>query len=256
MSKNWREAHAQVKMHTTNHILKLGSRKKKCSSQNVNNMKGSDTFGRSHAEKNTRPCGRIHISNQNGKIICRKIARCSGKKHISKSKCQKHGGLRLFWKDTCSTVLQREAHLQVKMHQKHAFGPLLKVQVSKNWRACPSQNAHSRPHLESRIGVFRLLFGRSYAEKTRCGRKDISKSNVKTSKFEPPLEDHIPKKTVIVAGNIFQVKPLFEVHAVAKNRFPIKISKTNHFWKITCQQCGKNHTSTSTSQKCENVRYL
>ena len=119
----------------------------------------------SKKKKNAVVAGRIHMSSQNGKIICRKTARCSGKRHISKSKCQKHGGLRLFWKDTCSTVLGREAHLQVKMHQKHVFGPFLEVHESKNWRACPSQNAHSRPLLETRIGVFRLLFGRSYAEK-------------------------------------------------------------------------------------------
>ena len=211
------------------------------------------------------------MSSQNGKIICRKTARCSGKKHISKSKCQKHGGLRLVWKDTCSTVLGREAHLQVKMHQKHVFGPLLEVQASKHWRACPSQNAHSRPLLESRIGVFRLLFGRSYAEKPdvagKTFRSQMSKhqgSNhlwritsrknlllwqetywqVKMSKgigvsdtFE---RSHAEKKyTSLWQGHVFQVKPIFEaptVHAVAKSKFPNKISKTNHFWKITGQQ--------------------
>ena len=111
---------------------------------------------------------------------------------------------------------------------------------------------------------FQTTFWKIICRKTRCGRKDISKSNVKTSRFEPPLEDHIPKKFAIVAGNIgigvsdtfershaekkytslwqghvFQVKPIFEaptVHAVAKSKFPNKISKTNHFWKITGQQ--------------------
>ena len=88
----------------------------------------------------------------------------------------------------------------------------------------------------------RTTFRGSHPEKIcYCGRKHIGKLKCqRVSVFQTLLKDHMPKKyTSLWQGNIFQVKPLFEtrtVHAVAKNRFPNKISKTNHFWKITCQQ--------------------
>ena len=69
------------------------------SSQNVENMSGSDPFL---------------------KLRCGKFARRCGEKHISKSKCTKHlmGGP-LFevamWKNC--TPLWREAHFQVKMYK-------------------------------------------------------------------------------------------------------------------------------------------
>ena len=68
-------------------------------SQNVKNTRGSDHFW---------------------KLRCRKSARRSGAKHISKSKCTKHtivGPLLEVQMSKKCTPLWREAHLQVKMYK-------------------------------------------------------------------------------------------------------------------------------------------
>ena len=63
------------------------------------------------------------------KLRCRKSARRSGAKHISKSKCTKHTTFRTLLEVEMSkkcTPLWREAHFEIKMHKAHhvqtAFG--------------------------------------------------------------------------------------------------------------------------------------
>ena len=111
-------------------------------SQNVQNTPGSDHFW---------------------KLRCRKSARRSGAKHISKSKCTKHTTFRLVLEVEMlkkRTPLWREAPFEVKMYKTHhvrtAFGGSDVVsrgrrkglctlsKVSKTWGFCRISKNHSR----------------------------------------------------------------------------------------------------------------
>ena len=118
-------------------------------SQNVQNTSASDHFWKLSCRKSARRSGAKHISKskciQNTclrgsdhfwKLRCRKSARCCGAKHISKSKCTKHTMFRPLLEVELSkkcTPFWREAHFQVKMYTKHmseGIGSLLDVQMS------------------------------------------------------------------------------------------------------------------------------
>ena len=87
-----------------------------------------------HAVVARRTCPSQNVQNtpfsdHSWKLRCRKSARCSGTKHISKSKCTKHtmlGPLLEVEMAKKCTPLWREAHFQVKMYKTHqvrtAFG--------------------------------------------------------------------------------------------------------------------------------------
>ena len=103
----WREAHFQVKMYKTHH--------------------GRTTFGSCDVEKVHAVVARSTFPSQNvqntpwsdhfWKLRCRKSARRSGAKHISKSKVLKTDGLGPLFEVAMSkkcTPLWREAHFEVK----------------------------------------------------------------------------------------------------------------------------------------------
>ena len=113
----WREAHFQVKMHTS----------------------ASDLFWKLRCQKSARRCGAKHLPSQNvqntsasdhfWKLRCRKSACRCGAKHILNSKVLKTGGLGPLLEVEMSkkcTLLWREAHFQVKMyktpHVRATFG--------------------------------------------------------------------------------------------------------------------------------------
>ena len=86
-------------------------------SQNVQNTSGPDRFW---------------------KLRCRKSARRSGAKHISKSKCIKHtrfGPLLEVAMSKKCTPLWREAHFQVKMYKTH--------QVRTTFGSCDVEKVHA-----------------------------------------------------------------------------------------------------------------
>ena len=117
----WREAHFQVKMCKT---PQLQSTFTSWDVEKVHAVVARSTF-RSQNVQNTP------LSDHFWKLRCRKSARRSGPKHISKSKCTKH----------------------------HMFAPLLEVQMSKKctplWR-----EAHFEVNMLKTLG-FRTTFGGS-----------------------------------------------------------------------------------------------
>ena len=93
---------------------------------------GADPAGQMRDEKVHAVVARSTFPSQNvqstsapdhfWKLRCRKSARRSGAKHISKSKCTKHtflGPLLEFAMSKKCTPLWREAHFQVKMYKTH-----------------------------------------------------------------------------------------------------------------------------------------
>ena len=111
----------------------------------------------------------------------RKIARCCGAKHISKSKCTKHTNvgplLEVDMSKKC-TPLWREAHVQVKSAQNWrswtTFGSwdVEKVHAVVARSKCPSQKCKKLTVLDH----FRKLRCRKSAR--GCGAKHMSKSEV------------------------------------------------------------------------------
>ena len=113
------------------------------------------------------------------KLRCRKSARRSGAKHISKSKCTKHttfGSLLEVEMSKKCMPLWREAHFQVKMHKTHhcrtTFGSwdVEKAHAVVARSTFRSENAQNTP----RSDHFWKLRCRKSAR--RCGGKHISKS--------------------------------------------------------------------------------
>ena len=108
-------------------------------SQNVQNTSASDHFWKLRCQKAHAVVARSTFRRQNvqntsasdcfWKLRCRKSARRCGAKHISKSKCTKHSGLRPLLDVEMSkkcTPLWREAPFEVKMykapHVRATFG--------------------------------------------------------------------------------------------------------------------------------------
>ena len=70
---------------------------------------------------------------------CGKSARACGAKHMWKSKCTITPCLDHLWKLRCGKSA-REAHLEVKMHNRTMFGPLLEVAMFKRARTCGAKH--------------------------------------------------------------------------------------------------------------------
>ena len=99
--------------------------------QSVKKLMGSDHFWNLRCRKSARRSGAKHISKSKctkhsrgpdhfWRFRCRKSARRCGAKHISKSKCTKHtrsGPLLAVDNAKKCTPLWREAHFQVKMYK-------------------------------------------------------------------------------------------------------------------------------------------
>ena len=105
----WREAHFEVKMLKTPGVrTTFGS----WDVEKVHAVVAGSTFPSQNAQKNTQ------ASRHFWRFRCRKSARRSGAKHISKSKCTKHHMfaplLEVQMSKKC-TPLWREAHFEVKM---------------------------------------------------------------------------------------------------------------------------------------------
>ena len=91
-------------------------------SQNVQNTPGLDHFWQ---------------------LRCRKSARRSGAKHISKSKCTKHtrsGPLLEVAMSKKRTPLWRQAHFQVKMHKTHGPDQFWQLRCRKSARRCGAKH--------------------------------------------------------------------------------------------------------------------
>ena len=94
------------------------------------------------------------------KLRCRKSARRSGAKHISKSQCTKHTILGTLLEVEMSkkcTPQWREAHLEVKMYKTPSFRPLLLVAMSKKctplWREAHFEvNMYKKHHVRTTFG--------------------------------------------------------------------------------------------------------
>ena len=140
----WREAHFQVKMYKTHH--------------------GRTTFGSWDVEKVHAVLARSTFPSQNvqntplsdhfWRFRCRKSARRSGAKNISKSKCTKHtivGPLLEVEMSKKCTPFWREARFQVKMYKTHhcrtTFGgsDVEKVHAVLARRTFPSLNVQNTP---------------------------------------------------------------------------------------------------------------
>ena len=143
------------------------------------------------------------------KLRCQKSARRCGAKHISKSKCTKHlrsGPLLEVAMSKKCTPLWREAHFQVKMHNKvrTTFGScdVGKVHAVVARSTFPSQNVQNT----SAPDPFWKLRCRKSAR--RCGAKHISKSKcTKHTILGPLLEVEMSKKcTPLWREAHFQVK--------------------------------------------------
>ena len=127
-----------------------------------------------------------------------KVARQSGAKHISKSKCTKHTNVRPLLEVRMSkkcTPLWRETHFQAKMYKTHkrwtTFGScdVEKAHAVVAQSTFPSQNVQSTPLSDH----FWKLWCRKSAR--RCGAKHISKSKcTKHTTFGPLLEVEMSKK--------------------------------------------------------------
>ena len=140
-----------------------------------------------------------HFENQNvqstpapdqfWQLRCRKSARRSGAKHISKSKCTKHtssGPVLAVEVSKKCTPLWRDAHFEVKMYKTHqGLGPLLEVQMSKKrtplWR-----EAHFEVKMLKTPGVRTTFgtFGGSDVEKVHAvvARSTFRSQNVKNTR--------------------------------------------------------------------------
>ena len=149
VTRLWRKAHLQVKMHKTPHgrshfgscdVQKLHAAvaKSAFASENVQNTAWAEPFWKLRCSKTPRGCATSTFASQNAqnttfpepfwKLRCSKMARRCGAKHICKSKCGKTDGYGPLFGGLMSkngTPLWREAHLQVKMLKTHAFSSIL-----------------------------------------------------------------------------------------------------------------------------------
>jgi len=104
---------------------------------------GAEPAGQMRDEKVHAVVARSAFASQNAqntpapdhcwKLRCRKSARRSGAKHISKSKCTKHtrsGPLLEVEMSKKCTPLWRETHFEVKSEKTDGYGALLDVQMS------------------------------------------------------------------------------------------------------------------------------
>ena len=166
-------------------------------------------------------------------LRCRKSARRCGAKHISKSKCTKHGPLLEVAMSKKCTPLWREAHFQVKMYKTHqcrnSFGScdVEKVHAVVARSTFPTQNAQNTTCLRH----FCKLRGRKSAR--RCGAKHIS--NSKCTKT--------PHVRATSGGSDFE-----KVHAVvARSRFRSQnVQNTrgsDHFWNFRCRFASLHYTT-------------
>ena len=108
----WREAHFEVKMHTTPQPrTTFGS----CDVEKVHAVVARSTFPSQNVQSTPGP-------DHFWQLRCRKSARRCGAKHISKSKCTQHlslGPLLAVAMSKKCTPLWREAHFQVRMYKAH-----------------------------------------------------------------------------------------------------------------------------------------
>ena len=165
----WREAHFEVKMYKTHQhrttfwswdVEKLHAAvaRSTCSSENVQNMSGSDHFL---------------------KLRCWKIARRCGEKHIFKWKCTKHVSFGPLFEvemlKNC-TPLWREAHFQVKMYKTlHSRSTFRSYNVEK-LHAAVARSTFPTQNLKKLTVSDHFLKFRSWKIARRCGEKHISKS--------------------------------------------------------------------------------
>ena len=152
----WREAHFQVKMYKAHQrrttfgscdVEKVHAvvARSTFPSQNVQNTPCSDHFWKLRCRKSARRSGAKHISKSKctkhqgsdhfWKLRCRKSARRSGAKHISKSKCTKHQGSDHFWKLRCrkSARCCGAKHIsKSKVSKTEGFEPFLTLRCRKS----------------------------------------------------------------------------------------------------------------------------
>ena len=175
----WREAHFQVKIYKTHQVR--------------------TTFGSSDVEKVHAVVARNTFPSQNlqntpgsdhfWKLRCRKSARRSGAKHISKSKSTKHtrfGPLLEVEMSKKCTPFWREAHFQVKMYKTH--------QVRTTFRSWDVEKVHAvvaRSTFRSQNVKNRTTFGSSDVEKVHAvvGRSTFPSQNLQNT----PGSDHFWK---------------------------------------------------------------
>ena len=165
----WREAHFEVKMYKTHQhrttfwswdVEKLHAAvaRSTFSSENVQNMSGSDHFL---------------------KLRCWKIARRCGEKHIFKWKCTKHVSFGPLFEvemlKNC-TPLWREAHFQVKMYKTlHSRSTFRSYNVEK-LHAAVARSTFPTQNLKKLTVSDHFLKSRSWKIARRCGEKHISNS--------------------------------------------------------------------------------
>ena len=183
------------------------------------------TFGSQHVQSTP-------WSDHFWKLRCRKSARCSGAKHISKSKGTKHQGfgplLEVAMSKKC-TPFWREAHFQVKMYKtpgvRTTFGScdVEKVHAVVARSTFPSQNVQNR-----------TTFGGSDVEKVQAvvARSTFPSQNVQSTL----CSDH------------FRRLRCRKVHAVvARNTFPSQnVQNTrglDHFWRFRCRFASLHYTT-------------
>ena len=184
----WREAHLQVKMYKTPQLLiTFGS----CDVEKVHAVVARSTFPSQNVQNTP-------VSDHFWKLRCRKSARRSGAKHISKSKYTRHtivGPLLEVAMSKKCTPLWREAHFQIKMYKTHhcrtTFGScdVEKVHAVVARSTFPNQNAQNTTCSRHfwRFGCWKSA--------RRCGAKHISKSKcTKHHMFAPLLEVRMLKK--------------------------------------------------------------
>ena len=108
----WREAHFELKMYKTHQLrTTFGS----WDVEKVHAVVARSTFWTQNVQSTPAP-------DHFWQLRCRKLARCCGAKHISKSKCTKHTSsgplLEVEMSKKC-TPLWREAHFELKMYKTH-----------------------------------------------------------------------------------------------------------------------------------------
>ena len=126
------------------------------------------------------------------KLGCGKIARRCSEKHIFKSKCTKHTMLGpLFevgmWKN--GTLLQREAHLQVKMLKNWRSRTTFWSSAVQKWHAAVARSTFAIQNVKNMTCSGHVWVFRSRKMARRCGAKHIYKSECKKHlRFAPLLE--------------------------------------------------------------------
>ena len=165
----WRKAHVEVKMHKTHQVwTTFGS----CDVKKVHAIVARSTFRSQNVQNTPGP-------DDLWKLRCRKSARRSGAKHISKSKCTKHtrfGPLLEVAMSKKCTPLWREAHFEVKMYKTHQVRTTFGSCDVEKVHAVVAQSTFRSQNVQNTPGSDHFWKLRCRKSARRCGAKHISKS--------------------------------------------------------------------------------